>query len=186
MKKIVKDVDKLSVPGIDVKPDDYNRVDRLLRLPMLTYLKDKAVGLAHSQINFNDEPNLRAFAVKMNKTDVIKVFMNPVVNDVILDGHGKVIRENKPFINYERCLSVSGQCETKRVNSVTIEGKDYRGKELFMSLNGIDAIVAQHEMDHINGILIKNKCYCDNDCIESDTLMQGGKQSCSYDPRWHC
>lgn len=176
MKKIVKDIDKLSVPGIKVEPDDYNTVDRLLRLPMLTYLKDKAVGLAHSQINHGDGPNLTAFAIRLYKTDVIKIFINPKL---------RKIEPKNTFRNYERCLSINGSCETERVKRITIEGMDYAHKEMFMSLNGIDAIVAQHEMDHINGILIKNKCYCGKDCIESNTIMQGGRQSCSHDPRWH-
>ena len=177
--KIVKNNDKLIVPGIPVEPEDFIEVDKMLRIPMLTYLKDKAVGLAHSQINFGDGPNLRAFAMRFYKTNVVRVFINPVVT---------LIDPDDTIDHYEECLSLGHlSYPTKRVKRVTIDSDTsptktggIRTNNGFISLTGWDAIVAQHEIDHLDGILLKSVCYCGKDCIETM-----GQTSCTHDPRWH-
>jgi len=54
----------------------------------------------------------------------------------------------------EGCLSVRGYVgEVSRYSSVTIKGKDLRGKPLRIKAEGLLARVFQHEIDHCDGIL---------------------------------
>ncbi|MEK7211722.1 MAG: peptide deformylase [Patescibacteria group bacterium] len=81
------------------------------------------------------------------------------------------IKEPTPFINpkiighsilktdsEEGCLSVPGRWGVvKRWRSVKIKALDKAGKETRMNLKGLPAIVLQHEIDHLDGILFIDK-----------------------------
>lgn len=54
----------------------------------------------------------------------------------------------------ESCESVRGYfAEVPRSEAVTIRGYDRSGKILELHLKGWNARIAQHEMDHLNGII---------------------------------
>ena len=54
----------------------------------------------------------------------------------------------------EGCLSVPGKWGmVRRWRNVKIKALDKNGKEVRMSLKGLPAIVLQHEIDHLDGIL---------------------------------
>jgi peptide deformylase len=58
----------------------------------------------------------------------------------------------------EGCLSVPGRWgAVKRWRSVKIKALDKDGKEVKMNLRGLPAIIFQHELDHLNGILFIDK-----------------------------
>ena len=58
----------------------------------------------------------------------------------------------KTFV--EACESVRGySAEVTRYEEVSVKGFDANGKEQELQLQGWAARVAQHEMDHINGIV---------------------------------
>jgi peptide deformylase len=55
----------------------------------------------------------------------------------------------------EGCLSLQGiQVPVERALSVRLEGRDEEGKELSIELDELGARVAQHELDHLDGVLI--------------------------------
>jgi peptide deformylase len=55
----------------------------------------------------------------------------------------------------EGCLSLQGVLvPVERSTGVTVAGRDADGKELRLELDGLPARVAQHELDHLEGILI--------------------------------
>jgi len=58
-------------------------------------------------------------------------------------------------INVESCLSVPNIAgEVERAISITVKGQDRNGKPIKIKAKGWLARIFQHEIDHINGILI--------------------------------
>jgi len=54
----------------------------------------------------------------------------------------------------EGCLSLPGyRGEIKRSESVTVKGRDRRGKEIRLKADGLLAQALEHEIDHINGVV---------------------------------
>ena len=58
-------------------------------------------------------------------------------------------------IDEEGCLSLQGvRVPVERPETVTLEGQDEHGAELKYDLEGYEARVVQHELDHLDGVLI--------------------------------
>jgi peptide deformylase len=58
-------------------------------------------------------------------------------------------------INVEGCLSIPNiAAEVERAIAVTVKGQDRNGKPIKIKAKGWLARIFQHEVDHINGILI--------------------------------
>jgi len=70
-----------------------------------------------------------------------------LVNPEIVASEGEVVIE-------EGCLSVPDcQAEVKRYERVTVRGLNLNGEEVEIDAEGLLAVVLQHEIDHLNGIL---------------------------------
>jgi peptide deformylase len=71
-----------------------------------------------------------------------------LINPQIIKREGSVISEN------EGCLSVPDfRADVKRYASVLVEGVDREGKPVRLDRDDFLAIILQHEIDHLNGIL---------------------------------
>ena len=71
-----------------------------------------------------------------------------LVNPKILESDGEIISED------EGCLSVPDfRSNVKRFSLVLVEGIDREGNPIKIEVEGYLAIVLQHEIDHLNGIL---------------------------------
>jgi peptide deformylase len=58
----------------------------------------------------------------------------------------------------EGCLSLQGVIiPVERHVSLTVEGKDPAGKDVRLELEGLPARIAQHELDHLDGVLILDR-----------------------------
>jgi peptide deformylase len=58
----------------------------------------------------------------------------------------------------EGCLSLQGVViPVERHASLTLEGRDPEGNDLRLELEGLPARIAQHELDHLDGILILDR-----------------------------
>jgi peptide deformylase len=111
-----------------------------------TAISVDAMGLAAPQIGISK----KLFIVRKDKTTKeFEVFVNPVI----------VIQKDKVTHHGEGCLSVPGQSfGVKRCKSVTLDAYDRNGKpRLAKSRTKIQAFAFQHEMDHLNGILVYEK-----------------------------
>jgi peptide deformylase len=61
-------------------------------------------------------------------------------------------------VGQEGCLSIPGLYgDVKRAAYVEVEALDRRGRELTYELEGMPARIAQHEIDHLDGILFIDK-----------------------------
>ena len=58
----------------------------------------------------------------------------------------------------EGCLSIPGiQVEVERPTAVTVSGQDASGAPLHLEASGLLARVLQHEVDHLDGVLILDR-----------------------------
>ena len=101
-------------------------------------------GLAAIQVGF--DKSIIVFDSLPGETEKsLQVLLNPK----IIEKEGEIISEN------EGCLSVPEfRSDVKRSSLALVEGFDRDGKPLRFEVEGYLAIVLQHEIDHLNGILI--------------------------------
>jgi peptide deformylase len=58
----------------------------------------------------------------------------------------------------EGCLSLQGvTVPVERAMTITIEGKDEHGEDVSIDFEGLAARVVQHELDHLDGVLILDR-----------------------------
>jgi peptide deformylase len=77
----------------------------------------------------------------------------PEEEDIALINPKLVRRRGERLVN-EGCLSVPGYVgEIKRAESVTVKGRDRKGKEIQIKADGRLAQALEHEIDHLNGVL---------------------------------
>ena len=98
------------------------------------------VGLAANQVGV-----LRRVLVMQPNEDEPIVFVNPAIressDDVCMDDEG--------------CLSLQGvTVPVERRLRLTVEGVDENGNDVSYELEGLAARVLQHEIDHLDGVLI--------------------------------
>jgi peptide deformylase len=112
-------------------------VERMLRL-----MQDaNGVGLAANQVGI-----IRRVFVFQPDTDTEPV---AVVNPVIVESGDETESDE------EGCLSMQGiQVPVERALRVRLEGRDPEGGDISLDLSELGARVAQHELDHLDGVLI--------------------------------
>ncbi len=104
----------------------------------------EGVGLAAPQVGLP----LRLFVMaEKAKADQAVTVINPVLE---LDSHTEAAEEG--------CLSLPGiRGQVIRAKSVTLTGYDLKGDPISMPLEGFPARIAQHENDHLDGVLILSR-----------------------------
>lgn len=107
-----------------------------------TMEKAGGVGLAAPQVN----QSIRMFVMKSWPGVPLTIVINPKIE--YLEAHGKKD-------STEGCLSIPGKSlRVKRFKKLHISYFDRHGEYISKELSGFGAIIAQHEYDHLNGILI--------------------------------
>ncbi len=119
--------------------------DTLLRLTeeMLDTMREReGVGLAANQVG-----RLRRVLVAAIEDDEYAV-VNPVIESA----------SDETDAGSEGCLSIPGiQVEVERPTAVTVSGLDPSGEPVRLQAEGLLARVLQHEIDHLNGVLILDR-----------------------------
>ncbi|MEY3431874.1 MAG: hypothetical protein RIS53_772 [Bacillota bacterium] len=106
----------------------------------------EGIGLAAPQVGISK----RLTAISYQRGEVKTEYM--LVNPVIITQSVKQIALNSG----EGCLSVPSEHPgyVYRANKITVKAFDFiQNKEILIQAEGFDAIVLQHEIDHLNGIL---------------------------------
>jgi peptide deformylase len=102
------------------------------------------VGLAATQVGILR----RVFVLQPHAEDEPRAIVNPAI----------VSSSEETLSDDEGCLSLQGvTVPVERALKVTIEGKDEIGTEVRVELEEHAARVAQHEVDHLDGILILDR-----------------------------
>ena len=111
-----------------------------------TMHKAHGIGLAAPQVGLD----IALTVIDINKAEddkKIKHLPLTLINPVVKDKHGEVIME-------EGCLSIPLlRCEVTRPEVVYVEYQDIDLNKQYVELDSLLGRVAQHEIDHLNGIL---------------------------------
>jgi peptide deformylase len=100
----------------------------------------QGVGLAATQVGV-----LRRLFVFEPDDDGPRAIVNPTI----------VERGEETLADDEGCLSLQGvRVPVERATSLTLEGKDETGKDVHLELEPYAARIVQHELDHLDGVLI--------------------------------
>lgn len=150
-------------------PPSQEDVDTLQK--MITFLKNSqdeemaekyqlrsGVGLAAPQLGINK----RMIAIHFKDHDG-KLYSYTLINPKIIS-HSV---QQTYLEGGEGCLSVDRPVEgyVVRYARITVRAYDIEGKELKLRLRGYPAIVFQHEIDHLNGIMFFDHIQKDNPYI---------------------
>lgn len=75
-------------------------------------------------------------------------------NDLTVLINPEIVEADGIIVDEEGCLSVIDyRADVKRAEYVTVKGIDREGNPITLKKEGLTAIVLQHEVDHLNGIL---------------------------------
>lgn len=110
---------------------------------MLQTMRDyEGVGLAANQVG-----RLKRLLVAATEDDEFAI-VNPVIES----------RSEESEFLAEGCLSIPGiQVDVERPAAVTISGQDLEGGPMRLELEGLLARIFQHEIDHLDGVLILDR-----------------------------
>ena len=99
--------------------------------------RDRCVGMAANMIGVKK----RVIIVNIGMVNII--MYNPVIT-----------RKAGPFEAEEGCLSLDGTRKTTRYRTIDVEYTDALWKKHRQTYTGWTAQIIQHEMDHLEGIII--------------------------------
>ena len=115
---------------------------RLTEEMLVTMREREGVGLAANQVG-----RLRRVLVAGIEEDEY-VLVNPVIE----------ARSEETEVLAEGCLSIPGiQVDVERPVAVTVSGQDASGDEVRFEAEGLLARIFQHEIDHLDGVLILDR-----------------------------
>jgi peptide deformylase len=112
---------------------------------MIHLMQDaRGVGLAANQVGILR----RVFVIQADEDEEPRALVNPVI----------VERSDDLDEDDEGCLSMQGVVvPVERPVRIRIEAKDEHGHDVTLELEGLPARVAQHELDHLDGVLILDR-----------------------------
>jgi peptide deformylase len=112
---------------------------------MIHLMQDaRGVGLAANQVGILR----RVFVIQADEEEEPRALVNPVI----------VERSSEVEDDDEGCLSMQGVVvPVERPVHVRIEARDAEGNPVVLELEGLPARVAQHELDHLDGVLIVDR-----------------------------
>jgi len=139
---------KLGDPALRTKALPVARFDRYLRAEarrMGEIMEDaQGIGLAATQLGVIH----RLLVYRVEPEGDLQALANPVV----------VWSSEEQETAEEGCLSIPGvHVEVERPAQVRVEARDLRGRELLVEAAGLEARVIQHEIDHLDGVLILDR-----------------------------
>ena len=98
---------------------------------------DRCVGMAANMIGE------RKRIIAICNGPLLAVMINP-----------KIVSKSGEYETEEGCLSLEGSRKTRRYRTITVSWQDMEMKKRSGILEGFAAQIVQHQIDHLNGILI--------------------------------
>lgn len=142
---MILEIRKIGDPILKLKAKKVEKIDdsikKLINDMIETMKFSNGVGLAAPQVGIS----LRIIVVDYEEKPI--AFINP-----------EILEEEGENIDYEGCLSVPGiEVPVKRAEKIVFKAQDINGKVKRYKANGLLARIIQHEIDHLEGILIIDK-----------------------------
>ena len=138
------------IPINDIKS---NNTQKIIEKMIQTMRKHNGAGLAANQIyepisicivEVLDNPRYKHL-----NTIPLKVLINPKVI---------IKKDSTTFNSYEGCLSVPNlRGKVKRYNTINVTYYNMDAKKITEDIKGLESIVYQHEIDHLDGYLFTDK-----------------------------
>ena len=135
VRNINKDTLFLSKKSVDATPDDISVANDLV--DTLKFNSIRCVGMAANMIGINKK------IIAFYNEDEILVMFNP-----------KIIKKSDEYEIEEGCLSLTGVRKTKRYKKIKVEYYNSCFLKRIITLSDFEAQIVQHEIDHLEGILI--------------------------------
>jgi peptide deformylase len=130
----------LRTPSLDVDVFDEALVDEIERMGEIMR-EARGVGLAAPQLG----SLRRLIIIRPDEDGPIRALCNPKI----------VSYSDETDVDEEGCLSLGElRFDVPRSTSVEVEAVDETGEAVEIAAEGFEARVLQHEIDHLNGILI--------------------------------
>lgn len=112
----------------------------------------EGVGLAATQVGVS----LSLFIMKPSKKSPVRVFINPVIKEIVAKTQEKVEKKDKSSL--EGCLSIDRiWSPIRRPQRILVIYLNENGTEKEEWFEGFDAVIVQHEVDHLQGILFTKR-----------------------------
>jgi len=128
-----------ALPVDDIGPSTQRIIDDMIE----TMYSAEGVGLAANQVGILKRIIVVDVSARGDRAPLI-VLINP-----------ELIHTEGESVSEEGCLSLPGyRTAVKRAEKVKVRGLDRYGKEIEIEGNGLLSRALQHEIDHLNGMLI--------------------------------
>ncbi len=135
VKEINKDTFFLSLKAEKATEDDRQTASDLLET--LTFHKEECVGMAANMIGVNKS------IICVQDGNSYLIMYNP-----------EIIKCDGKYKTEEGCLSLTGKRECIRYKSVKVKYRNEEFKDRIKTFKDFTAQIIQHEIDHLNGIII--------------------------------
>jgi len=130
---------KRARPVSRMTPDIHALIEHML----VTMRKAQGIGLAAPQVGVL----LRVIIIEAPEHPV-RVIINPQILE----------RSSEQVVGMEGCLSLPGLYgDVRRPEVIVLRGLNKHGKPIRLQLKGVEARIAQHEVDHLDGILFTDR-----------------------------
>jgi peptide deformylase len=145
--KVALEIVNYPHPALRWKSNDVGRIDDALRETVremfeLMY-EHKGIGLAANQVALPFRFFVANLTGEASEPDEELVFINP-----------QIIKRRGTEVAEEGCLSLPGlYADVKRSEGVVVEAYDLDGQLFRAELTELGARAAQHEIDHLDGVL---------------------------------
>ncbi|BCJ93072.1 peptide deformylase [Anaerocolumna cellulosilytica] len=137
IKEIVKDQEKLKAPCKKATKNDLGLIKDLI--DTAEFHKERCLGLAANQLGYD-----KCIIIVADMEGKWISMVNPII----------IHKSTEQYSHEESCLSLDGYRKVTRFKSVDVIYFDKKMKIQKMRYFGRLAAEIQHEIDHLNGILI--------------------------------
>ena len=135
IQSIMRDIEFLKQAAQPAVAADAPIADDLLETLKVNH--ERCVGMAANMIGIN-----KAIIAFEDNGSYMEMF-NPVI-----------LRRSDPFEAEEGCLSLVGTRKAKRYREIKVQWQTRDMKKRIKAFSGFTAQIIQHEIDHLNGIII--------------------------------
>ena len=138
------------IPINDIKSDNTHKIiEKMIK----TMRKHNGAGLAANQIY---EP-IRICIIEVLDNPRYK-HLNTIPLKILINPRVIIKKDTATFNSYEGCLSVPNlRGKVRRYNSINVTYYTMDAKRITENVKGLESIVYQHEIDHLDGYLFTDK-----------------------------
>ena len=138
------------IPINEIKSEN---IQKIIEKMIKTMRKHNGAGLAANQIY---EP-IRICIIEVLDNPRYK-HLNTIPLKVLINPKVIIKKDTATFNSYEGCLSVPNlRGKVKRYNTINVTYYNKDAKKITEDIKGLESIVYQHEIDHLDGYLFTDK-----------------------------